>query len=101
MKRFILFVFVAMLAASCSPKWEYKVLTIKGAEQSSMPKFQPKEFKVSNNSLNSYGEDGWELVDVYQTIETIHPNFGDEEYVTGIQPNVRTSEINFVFKRKK
>jgi len=33
--------------------------------------------------------------------ETVHPNFGNEQYVSGIEPNVRTAEIDFVFKRKK
>jgi hypothetical protein len=45
------------------------------------------------------GEDGWELVSTYTEIATAFPNFGNSEYVTGIRENVRTSVVNFVFKR--
>ncbi len=86
--------------SSCSPNWEYKIVTVKGAEKEAS-KFDSKKFIISNDSLNQFGKDGWELVDVYPTTETVHPNFGNSEYVTGMQPNVRSSEINFVFKRKK
>jgi hypothetical protein len=66
---------------------------VKGLEKEAS-KFDSKELNVSTDSLN-------ELVNVYATTETTHPNFGNSEYVTGIQPNVRSSELNFVFKRKK
>ena len=42
-----------------------------------------------------------ELVDVYTIEETVHPNFGNEEYVTGLRENTRTASINYVFKRRK
>lgn len=42
---------------------------------------------------------GWELVDIYTMIETVHPNFGNKKYVTGLQPNTRTQAICYVFKR--
>jgi len=45
------------------------------------------------------GEDGWELVNSYTETNTVHPNFGSSEYVTGIRENTRTSVLNFVFKR--
>ena len=45
--------------------------------------------------------EGWELVACYDSIETVFPNFGDDKYVTGLQPNVRTSTVFFVFKRPK
>ena len=86
---------------SCSQKWEYKTITYKGSEQDELAKFASKKIDIANSSLNSLGEEGWELVDVFEKTETVHPNFGNTEYVTGLQPNVRTSEISFVFKRKK
>jgi hypothetical protein len=95
---------VAILATglfSCTEKWEYKTVSVKGSEQGTLGKFESNKFDVSDTALNLFGRDGWELVGVYEKTETVHPNFGNDEYVSGIQPNVRTAEIDFVFKRKK
>ena len=100
MRKLILITLIGLLSFSCASKWEYKIVSIKGEEQELMAKFQPKEFSVSDETLNALGKDGWELVDIYEKTETAHPNYGNEEYVSGLQPNVRTAEINFVFKRK-
>lgn len=101
MKSITLFVaFLSISIFSCSSNWEYKVFTVKGLEKEAS-KFDSKELNVSTDSLNQFGKDGWELVNVYATTETAHPNFGNSDYVTGIQPNVRSSAVNFVFKRKK
>jgi hypothetical protein len=100
MKKIVLIAIIAVCISSCASNWEYKVVTVKGTEMEAS-KFDPKEFDVSDESLNLFGKVGWELVNVYPTTETVHPNFGNSEYVTGMQPNVRTSELNFVFKRRK
>ncbi len=84
-----------------SCKWEYKTITITGVEQKARADFLENSFFMSDKDMNELGTEGWELVDVYEKLETVHPNFGDDRYTTGIQPNVRTSEINFVFKRRK
>lgn len=101
MKKILLYILVSMLIVSCTSKWEYKVFTVKGVEQENLSKYKANIIDVDENLLNQYGKEGWELVDTYEKIETVHPNFGNNEYVIGLQPNVRTSEINFVFKRKK
>lgn len=84
-------------------KWEYKKVVIDPNAQSypelDIVKMRPNEFEISESTLNLYGSDGWELIDVITTVETIHPNFGKGEYVTGLQPNVRTKEIILFFKR--
>lgn len=100
MKKVLLIAMLGLAITSCTSKWEYKVVTVKGTEKE-VSKFDPNKFEVTDENLNLFGKDGWELVDVYPTTETVHPNFGNSEYVTGIQPNVRTAEVNFVFKRKK
>lgn len=92
---------ICVLCFSCnSTKWEYKVVKVKGADKD-VSKFNSQRFDVSDEALTAFGKEGWELVGLYELTETVHPNFGKEEYVTGLQPNVRTSELNFVFKRKK
>ncbi|MBP1616942.1 MAG: hypothetical protein H6Q14_769 [Bacteroidetes bacterium] len=101
MKKLILFAFTGLLFFACTPKWEYKTISVKGVEEEVSSKFQSNKFNITDEALNSWGADGWELVGVYEKTETVHPNFGNGEYVTGLQPNVRTSEVDFVFKRKK
>lgn len=100
MKKIFLILVLGLSIASCTTKWEYKVVTVKSTEKE-VSNFDPKKFEVTDENLNLFGKDGWELVDAYTTTETVHPNFGNSEYVNGIQPNVRTAEINFIFKRKK
>lgn len=98
MKKLSTIALLSLVLLSCTGKWEYKIVIVKAQESG---KFQSNKFDVSNDSLNLYGKDGWELVDVFEKTETVHPNYGDDRYVAGLQPNVRTSEINLVFKRKK
>lgn len=100
MKKICFGAVLSLLLLSCSDKWEYRIVTVKGKEQE-ITKFEANKFDVSNESLNLFGKEGWELVAVYEKTETVHPNFGNDQYVSGLQPNVRTAEINFVFKRKK
>ncbi len=100
MKKVLFIAILGLALTSCTSNWEYKIVKVKGTEKEAS-KFDPNKFEVSDESLNLFGKDGWELVDIYETTETVHPNFGNSEYVTGMQPNVRTAEINFVFKRKK
>ncbi len=101
MRKALLIAILGISISSCSSKWEYKTVSVKGKEDATMAKFQSNKFDVSDESLNLFGKDGWELVGIYEKTETVHPNFGNDEYVSGLQPNVRTAEINFVFKRRK
>jgi hypothetical protein len=101
MIKLLLIAAIGFFSFSCTSKWEYKTVSVKGEEQEVLGKLKTNKFDVSDESLNLFGNEGWELVGIYEKNETVHPNFGNEEYVSGIQPNVRTAEINFVFKRKK
>lgn len=98
MRTKLLFAIPLCLLMSCTSKWEYKVVTLDGEV---VKDHESKEFKVSDDDLNIFGNEGWELVDVYTVGETSYPNFGDKSYVTGIRENVRTKSVNYVFKRKK
>jgi hypothetical protein len=100
MRNIIFLGLLSFALFSCSTKWEYKIVSVKSKEAETT-KFDVNKFDVSDESLNLFGKDGWELVDIFEKIETVHPNFGNDQYVSGLQPNVRTAEMNFVFKRKK
>lgn len=61
--------------------------------------FWARSIDVPQAEMDTLGAHGWELVDVYTRIETVHPNFGNEKYVTGLQANTRTAAVCYVFKR--
>lgn len=100
MKKLFMILALVLTMSACSMKsnWEYKIVTIEAKSESD---FAPNTFSISSEDLNLFGMEGWELVDVYTTLETVHPNFGNSEYVTGIRENTRTESVNYVFKRKK
>ena len=98
MKKLLIVFLAAVAMTACTSKWEYKIVTVDNEETS---KFDTPEFSVTSEDLNLFGEEGWELVNVYAVTETKHPNFGNSEYVTGIRENTRTQSLNFVFKRRK
>lgn len=118
LKHLIPLAFAAISLVACNkqeaPQWEYRVIPMTGSKLPTVyspndkdallqrSDFQALEFMSSNfdTMLNSYGKDGWELVNVYTTTETVFPNFGDAEYHTGVKENTRTQTINFVFKRR-
>ena len=85
------------------PKYEYKVLRLfagskdrTGAEALSFTSIQ-----IPEADLATIGAEGWELVGTLLEMETAFPNFGKEEYVTGMQPNVRPQSAILLFKREK
>lgn len=104
LKNFIIMLGIIMIT-SCKEeeKWEYMTVKITGTSSyfdKDLAAFGTTSFPDPTFLLNDYGKDGWELVTSYTEIETVHPNFGNKEYVTGLQPNTRTREITFVMKRK-
>lgn len=82
-------------------KWEYKVLEFYGdsLNRKDEQAFNFKSINVSEYDLNNLGSDGWELVTSHLEMETAFPNFGNNSYVTGLQPNVRPQKVTLVFKR--
>lgn len=98
MKNLLLILLATLAITACSSNWEYKTVSVSGESTS---EFNTNTFSVTDEDLNLFGAEGWELVDVYTLEETVHPNFGNEEYVTGIRENTRTASINYVFKRRK
>lgn len=93
---------MATALVSCGTKnqsWEYKVVKVAGKDAEVMADYGSLVYGDQTTMLNKMGNDGWELISTYTEVSTAFPNFGNSGYVTGIRENVRTSVINFVFKR--
>lgn len=105
MKRILMALSLVVIFAGCTKKsitWEYRELKITNTNSSSSyGKMSSSDFDSSESSLNSLGNEGWELTTSYTLIETEYPNFGNEGYHTGIKTNTRTEAIVYVFKREK
>lgn len=84
MKKLLFFALAFVFVGCTSSKWEYNLVKI---DSSTSSDFLESEFKVTSEDLNLFGEEGWELVDVYTLTQTQHPHFGDDKYVTGIREN--------------
>jgi len=95
---------VAALAAGCAQRavqWEYLVLPVmaEGHERKGADAARYASVTPSKEELNKLGKEGWELVSSYLEMETAWPNFGNDNYVIGLQPNVRPQRVVLVFKR--
>lgn len=53
----------------------------------------------SEDDLRTLGQQGWELAGCYLEMETAFPNFGNEDYVTGIRDNIRPQRLVLIFRR--
>lgn len=42
---------------------------------------------------------GWEMVGSHLEMETAFPNFGKDDFVNGLQPNIRPQSLTLLFKR--
>lgn len=107
MKKYYLVFAAALLLFGCGNldmiQWEYKVvknLPIDGLYRVGEGAKAINTINISEDELNKIGQEGWELVDSYLEMETAFPNFGKEEYHTGIKPNVRPQLLVLIFKRQ-
>lgn len=105
---FIATLLLVMLAtSSCGGdskdvKWEYKVVRTDAFRDAGYKEdFAAKYLVVSEDQINELGAQGWELVNAFTEVETAHPNYGNEKYVTGLQANVRSAAVTLIFKRPK
>ena len=98
MKKLLIYGAVLFAVMGCKSSWEYQIVTVSGAAEND---FFSRNMALREACLDSLGAEHWELVGMFTTTETVHPNFGDAKYVTGLQPNVRSQSVNFVFKRPK
>lgn len=89
-------------------KWEYRtidVLAIRpdadSPESIRLFDFMPKTVPDSTSRLAALGQEGWDLTAVFLENETVHPNFGKENLVTGLQPNTRPQKLVCILKRRR
>lgn len=105
MKGFpVLVVLGALALAACGEKarvWEYKVVAVhaEGHDRTGRPAMKFASVTPAETDLDVLGKDGWELASSYLEVETAYPNFGNDSYVTGLQPNVRPQRLVMLFKR--
>lgn len=109
MKKILLIPLFALMLLGCDkseklPEWEYKTFQIGPAlyeDLEAIDNAWGTNLPNPSQKLNELGKQGWELVGVYTEITTSYPNFGNEEYHTGIKTNTKTRRVNFVLKRPK
>lgn len=102
LKTFLL-IALSMLLFGCNSKWEYKVVKVptEGFDRSGVSAAKSHTTQFDLSALEKLGEEGWELATSYLEMETSYPNFGNDSYVTGLQPNIRPQVAILIFKRKK
>ncbi len=110
MKRIQFFVFtfsVAVCVSFCGCSsgrdiWEYKTVSVnsEGWDRNGQQAGKFTSITPSDEELNKLGSDGWELTTSYLEMETAWYNFGNDGYVTGLQPNIRPQRVVFIFKRR-
>lgn len=105
MKKILLFMVICTLICGCTKKWEYKVISVNATNATDsigidpQSDYYPNVFGDPSSALNDEGKEGWELVTSYTITETSFPNFGDKQYVTGLNSNTKTKKVCFVLKR--
>lgn len=87
-------------------KWEYQTIEFMAEESDTAFSDNQKALSYKtipdiSSKILEMGQQRWELVSSYLEHETAHPNFGNSEYVTGIQPNVRPQKVVLIFKRRQ
>jgi hypothetical protein len=76
--------------------WEYKTIEVPAHSAGDAA---TRKVNLDLPELDSLGKEGWEVAGLWLEQETVHPNFGKTEYVTGLQPNVRPSRLVVLLKR--
>ena len=105
---FTLFIVWYIISVLAPERWEYKVVSFVAESPgvSEMSRVDEGAAYVSavnptETTLDEMGQEGWEVVGSYLEMETAWPNFGDPEYVIGLQPNVRPHRVVVILKRPK
>ena len=93
-----------MLFNFIPPKYEYTFVRFLSSQKPERTGDEAKKItniEVDELKLKELGEDGWEVCGVFLEPETAYPNFGNETYVTGLQPNIRSQSAVILLKKTK
>jgi hypothetical protein len=100
--------YIALLQSP--PRWEYTYVSVpaRSARYTSLKADREghdamSAAQIDRDKLKSLTEDmtkgGWELAGTALEIETAFPNFGKDEFVTGLRENVRPQALLMVFRK--
>ena len=78
-------------------EWEYRVMEFPAKPGD---KNATRTVDLDIEELQMAGKNGWEIAGQWLEHETVFPNFGKDEFVTGLQPNFRPSKLLILLKRK-
>lgn len=83
-------------------RWQYMTLTFpsEGHDRTGAEAMKFASITPNMQQLSSLGAQGWEVVASYLELETAFPNFGDDKFVTGLQPNVRPQRLVVILKHR-
>lgn len=105
MKYLFLSSLFLLLSISCSENkkyWEYKIIYYTGYySRDGSEAFKYQTITPNETELTKLGEEGWEIATSYLEMETAYPNFGRDDYHTGIKENVRPQRLVIILKRLK
>ena len=81
--------------------WEYETLkcNTEGNSRTGKEALRPASIHLEKGIIQEMGKDGWELISSYLELETAYPNFGNDDYVTGLRDNVRPQNLVLIFRR--
>jgi hypothetical protein len=94
----------SILLSFIPPKYEYTSVRFLSSQKPDRTGDEAKKvttIEVDELKLKELGERGWEVCGVFLEPETAYPNFGNETYVTGLQPNVRSQSAVILLKKTK
>jgi len=92
------------------PRWQYTYVSVpaRSAKYTSLKADREghdamSAAQIDRDRLKSLTEEmtkeGWELAGTALEIETAYPNFGKDEYVTGLRENVRPQALLMIFRK--
>jgi len=94
----LLFVILAGTSLSGGLRvYDYKVVELQAVN----PEHAEGGLNIDSSALQKLGRQGWELVGTVTDVETSFPNFGNEEYHTGIKSNTHTRTAFLLFKKSR
>ena len=92
----------ALRALMLEPRYEYKVVTFAGSDESRTGEaaMKPTSIEVDDKELSRLGSQGWGVVNSFFEMETAYPNFGNDKYVTGLQTNIRPQRLVILLRHR-